>query len=184
MRTIKPVSRAALLAAFSQRAAKCSLCGLCRTRRSIVIGRGVIPAQVLFIGEGPGQSEDLIGKPFVGASGKLLDKMLQKFTIPYYITNTVFCRPCNSTEGENREPSREEAKACRKNVLSLVSIVNPSVVVFVGRIAERFLKPSLSQYKQFAIFHPAHILRQGGEHSPEFVHNLRVLDDVIQYLIF
>jgi len=143
-------------------------------RRSVVIGRGLIPARLFFIGEAPGRSEDLLGEPFVGRSGQLLDRMLDEAGIigGYYITNCVRCRPCTS-EGENREPTGDEVLACMNNVLTLAKCVRPEIVIFVGKVAEYYYR------KHFAvtatILHPSFVLRKGGEASPWFLHNIQIL---------
>ena len=92
---------------------QCEKCGLCKTRTNVVFGVGNPNAEVLFIGEGPGQNEDLQGEPFVGRGGQLLDKMLEAVDLDrkrnIYIANIVKCRP-----PQNRDPLPEEQDACIK----------------------------------------------------------------------
>lgn len=155
----------------------CRACGLAKTRRQVVIGRGTMPASVVFIGEAPGVSEDLIGIPFVGHSGKLLDTMLAETMegISYYITNTVLCHP-----PENREPTKEERHACKDWVIPLILDAKPRAIVFVGKVAERTYAHAkeLKEIPKFAIFHPAYLLRNGGQASPAYRHNINILTDV------
>jgi len=153
---------------------KCMKCSAALTRRKIVIGRGSIPAKILFIGEAPGRTEDLFGEPFVGRSGRLLESMLLKAGIvdKYYITNCLRCRPTDSAD-QNREPTGDEVLACMPNVLHMASRVHPEIVVFIGKVAESYYK------KHFpitaSILHPSFVLRKGGENSPWFEHNVSIL---------
>ena len=93
----------------------CEKCELCKTRHNVVFGVGNKNAEVLFIGEGPGENEDLQGEPFVGRAGKLLDKMLTAVDLDrhrnIYIANTVKCRP-----PQNRDPRPEEQELCAEDV--------------------------------------------------------------------
>lgn len=97
----------------------CQKCGLCETRQHVVFGVGNPKAQVMFVGEGPGENEDLQGEPFVGRGGQLLDKMLAAVDLDrktnVYITNIVKCRP-----PQNRDPQPQEQEACLP--LSLIHI--------------------------------------------------------------
>ena len=162
----------------------CTKCALHKTRRNIVIGRGIIPADVLFIGEAPGKSEDMLSEPFVGAAGKILDALIKKILLPhkkiYYITNTVFCRPCEGKDEPNREPFEEEVLACRENVLSKAKEVNPKLIIFLGKIAEKYYQSEFPN--SISLQHPAFILRQGGINSPAFNVALHKLKDAVKQL--
>jgi DNA polymerase len=143
------------------------------------MGRGSCPAKILFIGEAPGKTEDLLGEPFVGASGKLLDAMLEDagYTNEYYITNTVFCRPTDEPFGANREPKDNEVLACRKNFMRIFEVVKPRFVIFVGKVAERFYSKEFPH--SVTILHPSFILRKGGKISPFYMHNVNILKRVL-----
>ena len=146
----------------------CENCGLCQVRRQVVIGRGTIPATVLFMGEAPGKTEDLRGEAFVGRAGKLLDKMMidaakligimPEKTPSFYIINTVLCHPSDSFAGPNRVPSQEEILACMPNIIDIYKEVRPELVIFLGKVAEQYYS------KEFlltaSIQHPAFLLRQ------------------------
>ena len=97
---------------LKQECLACRRCGLCETRTNVVFGQGVPHAEVLFVGEGPGASEDAQGLPFVGRSGKLLDSYLEAIDLSreknIFIANIVKCRP-----PENRDPLPEESEACK-----------------------------------------------------------------------
>ena len=113
---------------------KCKKCGLCETRTNVVFGYGNPLSEVMFIGEGPGEQEDLQGKPFVGRSGKLLDKMLAEIGLSreenIYIANIVKCRP-----PKNRDPLPEEQDMCIDWLRNQTALLKPKIIVAVGRIA-------------------------------------------------
>lgn len=112
----------------------CLRCGLCETRHNVVFGVGDRSADVLFIGEGPGEQEDLKGEPFVGPAGKLLDDMLSIIDLDRnsncYIANIVKCRPPH-----NRDPLETEQEACIGYLRNQVALIKPKIIVCLGRIA-------------------------------------------------
>jgi uracil-DNA glycosylase family 4 len=154
---------------------KCTKCNLSKTRHNIVIGRGNIPTKILFLGEAPGESEDVLGMPFIGASGKLLDKIFILANIQnFYITNCILCRPITE-DGKNRIPDSIEILLCRENILSIINKVNPSKICFIGKTAETYYKKDFPD--SFSIVHPAFILRQGGENSNLFKQTIKILKE-------
>ncbi|GAG96382.1 unnamed protein product [marine sediment metagenome] len=163
----------------------CKNCHLHEYRSKIVIGRGTVPADILFMGEAPGLSEDSLGEAFIGKAGELLDIMLSEAlelsnieVMPtYYITNTVLCRPCDKIGGENRPPTKEEVLACKDNVLEIITVVNASCNVLIGKTAEKYYSKLLANY--FTIQHPAYLLRGGGVEHPYYKRNVRVLSEVL-----
>ena len=113
----------------------CEKCRLCQTRTNVVLGEGDPHAALMFIGEGPGQQEDLSGRPFVGAAGQLLDRMLAAIGMTreqVYICNIVKCRPPN-----NRVPEPSEAEACRLHLRNQFALVRPKVIVLLGSTAAK-----------------------------------------------
>ena len=148
----------------------CNACRLGETRTNLVFGTGNENADLMFVGEGPGAQEDLQGIPFVGRAGKLLDDMLAMFDLDrsqVYIANIVKCRPPG-----NRDPLPEERDACYPWLKQQLELVDPKLVVCLGRIAAmRFIDPNYrisQQHGQWAerdgraytaIFHPAALLR-------------------------
>lgn len=115
----------------------CTQCGLCHTRNSVVFGVGPKDADIMFVGEGPGEQEDLQGEPFVGPAGKLLDDMLSIIDLDRsncYITNIVKCRP-----PKNRDPYDEEQIACIHYLRNQFALIRPKIIVCVGRIAAKRL---------------------------------------------
>ena len=149
----------------------CQKCGLCETRTNVVVGMGNPKAKVMFVGEGPGEQEDLQGKPFVGRSGQLLDKMLDAVDLSrdknIYIANIVKCRP-----PKNRDPLPEEQEMCIEWLRSQFELIRPKIIVCLGRIAAmKLIRPDfhiMKEHGQFyeksgvlmmATLHPAALLR-------------------------
>ncbi len=122
---------------LEQKCRGCQGCVLCETRHNVVFGVGKKDADIMFVGEGPGEQEDLQGEPFVGPAGKLLDDMLSIIDIDRtkcYIANIVKCRP-----PRNRDPQETEQDACIGYLRNQFALVRPEVVVCLGRIAARRL---------------------------------------------
>lgn len=148
----------------------CTKCGLCETRHNVVFGVGPRDADVMFIGEGPGEQEDLQGEPFVGAAGKLLDDMLSIIDLSRencYIANIVKCRP-----PRNRDPMETEQDACIDYLRNQVALIQPKIIVCLGRIAAmRIIRPDFRITREHgswvekngiwlsAIYHPSALLR-------------------------
>ena len=120
-----------MLCEESKRVTDCTACDLHKVRTQTVFGEGSASAELLLVGEAPGAEEDRAGKPFVGACGKLLDKMLAAIGLErseVYICNALKCRP-----PKNRTPSEAEIKACRRYLERQIQIVQPSVILALGR---------------------------------------------------
>ena len=163
----------------------CQNCELCRTRTNLVFGVGNERAEVLLIGEGPGEQEDLQGEPFVGPAGKLLDDMLRLIDLDrskVYIANMVKCRP-----PRNRDPLPEEQQACASWLQRQIALVNPKIIVCLGRIAAMgLIDPEFRITRQhgqwfdrdgrrwMAIYHPSALLRDPSK-RPETFMDLREL---------
>lgn len=111
----------------------CPLCKLSRTRKNAVPGQGQVSAKIMFIGEAPGKNEDLKGKPFVGAAGRILDQGMEKAGIDrsmVFITNVVKCRPPS-----NRIPDEDERIACRPYLQRQISLISPKIICILGNTA-------------------------------------------------
>ena len=149
----------------------CHKCELAKTRTNIVFGVGNPNAKIIFIGEGPGQNEDLTGIPFVGRGGQLLDKLLNEIDLSrkknIYIANMVKCRPPN-----NRDPLPNEIESCIDYLRLQFKFIRPKIIVCVGRIsAMRIIKNDFKVTREHGIwfekknihimgtFHPAALLR-------------------------
>ena len=148
---------------------KCKIGELCANH---VFYRGVIPCEILFLGEAPGENEDRKGYPFVGRAGYLLDKLISQSGIDaftYAITNTVMCRPTIGSQASNRQPSLAEVENCAPRVLDFISLAAPKVVVALGRVASSWVEENPDVFQDVVhLQHPSFILRKGGVHTPEF----------------
>lgn len=126
------------LAELEREALACTRCPLAAGRTQVVFGVGDPNADLMFVGEAPGRDEDLKGEPFVGRSGKLLDKLvLEEMGLTrdqFYITNTILCRPPN-----NRDPQPLEIASCRPYLEQRVAIMKPKVIVTLGNFATKLL---------------------------------------------
>ncbi|HVB91348.1 MAG TPA: uracil-DNA glycosylase [Acidimicrobiales bacterium] len=160
-------------------ACACTKCPLAAGRTQVVFGVGDPDADLLFVGEGPGHEEDLAGEPFVGRSGKLLDRLLWEeiglTRQSCYIANVVKCRP-----PRNRDPAPEEIEACRPYLEEQVALIDPAVIVTLGNFATRLLLGRTEGIRQLRgscfpygrghlvpTYHPAYVLRAGGEAMAE-----------------
>lgn len=168
----------------------CQKCPLHETRTNVVVGVGNKNAKVLFIGEGPGENEDLQGEPFVGRGGKLLDKMLEAVDLNrnknIYIANIVKCRP-----PKNRDPKPEEQEMCIDWLRNQVKLISPKIIVCLGRIsAARIIKSDIKITKEHGQFfekngilmmpmlHPAAVLRD-PRRKPDAFNDFLILRDKI-----
>lgn len=163
----------------------CSGCSLCDTRRNLVFGVGNPQAEVMLIGEGPGEQEDKQGIPFVGPAGKLLDSMLEMIDLDrskVYIANMVKCRP-----PRNRDPQENELAACRLWLEKQIYLVDPKIIVCLGRISAKALISEefritvqhgqwfdINGRRVMATFHPSALLRDASKRPDAFT-DLRVL---------
>lgn len=168
----------------------CKNCELCKERTNVVFGTGSRNAEVMFIGEGPGENEDLLGKPFVGRAGQLLDKMLTAVDLDrnknIYIANMVKCRP-----PKNRDPKPDEVAECIGWLRNQVYLMRPKIIVCLGRIAAaRIIKEDIKITKEHGMFfekngvvmmamlHPAAILRDPRRKPEAFDDFLKLRDKI------
>jgi len=164
---------------LAEEAARCRACPLGASRTHVVVGEGRVPSDLMVIGEGPGEREDQLGRPFVGRSGALLDRLIvEELGRPrseVYIANVVKCRPPG-----NRDPRPEEVASCRPFLVRQLALVRPRVVILLGRIATSYLlgvATPLSRLRGQVIeqdgvrwvptFHPAAALRGGAARLTE-----------------
>ena len=167
------------LALLQQECERCTSCPLCKTRHKVAFGVGPCPSDIVFVGEGPGQQEDLQGEPFVGAAGHLLDDMLSIIDLGRhnsYISNIVKCRP-----PQNRDPLPQEQDACIGYLERQLALLKPKIVVCLGRIAAmRLIKPDFRITREhgqwferdgisyMAIYHPSALLRDVSKRPETF----------------
>lgn len=160
--------------AIFNKVSSCTKCPLHLGRTNPVFSDGDEKAQLMFIGEGPGEKEDEQGKPFVGKAGKLLTKMIEAMQLSreqVYIANIVKCRP-----PENRAPFKEEAEACIPYLFNQIEVVKPKVIVCLGSVSSQYLlntKETISRIrgkfvdfngiKIMPTFHPAYLLRSPNQ---------------------
>jgi len=167
----------------------CTACPLAAGRRNVVIGVGDRSADVMLIGEGPGEVEDRQGIPFVGPAGQLLDKLLCAVGIErdrLYIANAVKCHP-----PANRDPSKDEMEACSVHLRDQIELVSPKVIVCLGRIAAKRLisedfRITVEHGRWFdrggvyctATFHPSALLRDPSRRADAF-RDMRGVEDMM-----
>jgi DNA polymerase len=151
----------------------CQRCPLAQTRTHAVPGEGNMSTELMFVGEAPGRDEDIQGRPFVGKAGQLLTKIIQAMTFQrdeVYITNIVKCRPPN-----NRNPQSSEIACCKDYLLAQIELINPKVIVTLGKVAaDFFIRSSVGMTalrgdfydfgntKVMPTFHPSYLIRNEG----------------------
>ena len=168
----------------------CQKCGLAETRTNVVFGEGARDAEVMFIGEGPGEQEDRTGRPFVGRAGQLLDDMLAMIDLKrekVFIGNMVKCRP-----PQNRDPLNIEQEACIGYLSNQVALLKPKIIVCLGRIAAmKLIKEDFKITREhgqwiekagvwmMAMYHPSALLRDPRK-RPESFEDLKSLQAKIR----
>ncbi|NLE25423.1 MAG: uracil-DNA glycosylase [Clostridiaceae bacterium] len=178
---------------FISACSSCNKCGLNENRRNVVIGRGIVkPAPILFVGEGPGEQEDIQGEAFVGRAGKLLDLLLDALEIKpedYYIANVVKCRP-----PDNRIPTKDEVDACMPWLRYQFSVIKPSIVVCLGATAAKAIIDDdvkitkirgnwIDKQGKILImptYHPAAVLRDSRKREDFYLDIKKVRDKLFQ----
>ncbi|MBQ4037817.1 MAG: uracil-DNA glycosylase [Clostridia bacterium] len=177
------------LSALRDEAMVCRACRLCETRKNVVFGRGSEHPRIMFIGEAPGEQEDLQGLPFVGAAGQLLQLYLDYLGLEdedYYIANILKCRP-----PRNRDPLPEEEQACIGKLRDQVKLLAPKVIVCLGRIAAcRIISPDFRITREhgkwfdrggmrvMATFHPSALLRDPTKKEAALLDFKSILNEI------
>lgn len=173
----------------------CEKCRLCQNRQNVVLGEGNLHASLMFIGEGPGAQEDATGRPFVGAAGQLLDKMLAAIGMTreqVYICNIVKCRP-----PQNRVPEPDERASCMGYLRQQVALVRPKIIVCLGSTPARALlgdeiritrDRGVWQLKKgvwfMPTFHPAALLRDLDKKRPAWEDFKAIRDKLIELGVY
>lgn len=173
------------LSEINERCLSCDLCSLGQTRTNLVFGVGNENADIMLVGEGPGEQEDLKGEPFVGPAGKLLDTMLELIGLDrskVYIANVIKCRP-----PRNRDPLPGERKACRPWLDEQIAAVNPKIIICLGRYAAMDLISdqfrisvehgewfTVGGRRMMAIYHPSALLRDESKRPETFADLVKI----------
>ncbi len=183
MDQVLKVSYVITLSDLEARVRACTKCPLSETRTNVVFGEGNPRAEVMFVGEGPGEVEDQTGRPFVGPAGQKLTEVLASVGIKreeVYITNVVKCRP-----PQNRVPTKKEMEACYPYLEAQIALIKPSLLVTLGNTPTQWLVPSAGGItkvrgtflnwrggiKVFPMFHPSYLLRNPSraKGSPKYL---------------
>ena len=188
---IESVQNVESLESFKNSICECLKCELGYTRTNFVFGVGNPNADIVFVGEAPGEKEDLIGEPFVGRAGKLLDKILAAINLSredIYICNVIKCRP-----PQNRDPLPKEVDLCEPYLKTQLSLINPKLIVALGRIAActilrtkeplKNLRNKIFKYEGIDLvvtYHPAALLRNPNFKKPAW-EDFQMIRD--QYLV-
>lgn len=178
------------LTSLRQTVMNCIKCDLCRTRRSVVFGEGNPAAHVVFIGEAPGEEEDLQGRPFVGRAGRLLDQLMMHIGLSrndVFICNVLKCRP-----PANRDPEEKEIEACKRYLFQQIDLIQPKVICLLGRHAhntvlgvdERITKVrgQIREWQGISVistFHPSFLLRNES-HMKEALEDMESLRHLLE----
>lgn len=178
------------LTSLRQSVMNCMKCDLCRTRRSVVFGEGNQAADVVFIGEAPGEEEDLQGRPFVGRAGRLLDRLIRHIGFcrnDVFICNVLKCRP-----PANRDPEEKEIEACKGYLFDQIGLIQPKVMCVLGRHAhntvfdvhERITKVrgQIREWQGISVistFHPSFLLRNES-HMKEALEDMESLRHLLE----
>ncbi|NQS98259.1 MAG: uracil-DNA glycosylase [candidate division Zixibacteria bacterium] len=179
---------------FERRISGCRKCSLHKTRTNFVFGAGDPHTGLVFVGEAPGQEEDLQGKPFVGRSGKLLDEVLASFGCSrkeFFICNILKCRP-----PENRKPLPDEITLCEPYLWQQLELIKPKLIVSLGGVAANvMLKTNIAVYKLrqqvynfrgmplLVTYHPSWVIRNLPKNRPVFVDDMKKILDYYLSLI-
>lgn len=175
------------LDALKQYTMSCHLCSLAKVRKNVVFGEGNPNAQIMFVGEGPGEMEDNTGRPFVGRAGQLLTKIIENVLElkreDVYIANIVKCRPPS-----NRVPTQEEANLCKPYLFKQIEYINPDIIVSLGSTSYKYLTSDMDMpiskvrgeviqfdgRKLVPTYHPSYLLRNPSAKKDVFQDMLKV----------
>ncbi|RKX44182.1 MAG: uracil-DNA glycosylase [Thermotogae bacterium] len=192
-------SKEDLMNEIIDRIASCAACPLSVSRSNVVPGEGSLDTPIMFVGEGPGEEEDLSGRPFVGRAGRLLDKIFESVQLnreEFYITNVVKCRPPG-----NRTPKQEERRACSHFLYAQIALIQPKLIVCLGATALSFFLetpvtmreargkfyPWIGGIRLFVMYHPSYLLRVQSKApgSPKYQtwEDIKLLKKVYEKLI-
>ncbi len=188
---VSPASEESSSASLEEQILSCQMCLLWKGRKNAVPGEGNLEAELMFVGEAPGRDEDIQGRPFVGRAGQLLTKIIEAMHFKreeVYITNVVKCRP-----PENRTPHVEEVETCKTYLLSQIEMIQPRVIVSLGKVASDFfirshlgmtaMRGNFSDYGKIRVmptFHPSYLIRN----EPNKLLKKKVWEDMQKVMAF
>jgi DNA polymerase len=188
---VSPASKETASPSLEEQILSCQMCGLGKGRKNAVPGEGNLEAELMFVGEAPGRDEDIQGRPFVGKAGQLLSKIIEAMHFKreeVYITNIVKCRP-----PENRTPHVDEIETCKPYLLSQIEMIQPRVIVSLGKVASDFfihsrlgmtaLRGNFSDYGKIRVmptFHPSYLIRN----EPNTILKKMVWEDMKKVMAF
>lgn len=172
---------------FQKKWKTCTRCSLCEKRKNVVLARGPLPADILFVGESPGESEDVAARPFHGPAGKLLDTQVTQAGLDHFrrsYTNIVACIPKVKKEtgktGKAEEPPKECIIACRERLAEFIELVQPRAIVKVGKLSDKWTPEALNlcqlaeQPLEISVIHPSAILQADISQKP-YAHQQNVV---------
>lgn len=172
----------------------CDRCDLCETRRKVVLGKGKLPCDILFIGEAPGRAEDVLGRAFVGPAGHELDYEIETAATKCGLqnlpdlafTNLVGCIPLEEINKKSNAPPKKSIKACRDRLLEFTELSSPSAIICAGDLPYKILTKDewFEDYRIYKITHPARILRADiSQQGLMRQKNIIIIQDVIEELL-
>lgn len=159
----------------------CTKCDLCHNRSNVVLCRGQLPCDVLFVGEAPGTSEDVLGRPFVGQAGKLLDDIIEssnRLQLRLAFTNLVACIPTGEKYGTTRAPTKEEIQSCEPRLKEIIRIANPKTIILVGKLVDKYVLSSTMEntgVHYFKLLHPAAVLQADESQKGLAIQKMRII---------
>lgn len=164
----------------------CRRCKLHQYRKKAVIGTGNVPADILFLGEGPSKSDNVTGIPFFGMAASFIDEMIidsmklisLQSKPTYYITNIVLCRPSEGVGEQNRIPRPDEVAMCSPLVNEIIRKIKPKVVIFIGDVAEKYYKNELKEYT--TILNPSFLMRKGGKGCQYYSTTIKAITEALK----
>lgn len=166
----------------------CERCSLCETRNKVVLLKGKLPCDILFVGEAPGTSEDALGIPFIGPAGHLMDRIIKDSlpeTTRLAFTNLVACIPIGEDGSKAKEPDKKSIRECRERLLEVISLCKPGAIVCVGKLPAKHLKNDPAILEKLKVFetitHPAAIMRMDvSQKGLAIQKTIVVLQDLIE----
>ena len=150
----------------------CTACPLHERRKKVVLARGKLPCDMLFVGEAPGASEDVLGRPFIGPAGKLLDSIIEEAVpdeVSIGFTNLVACIPKDESGSKTKEPEQDHIIACSNRLEEILKMAKPAVLIMVGKLSEKWMPSQFGDdiaETWISVIHPAALLRMDASQKP------------------